>query len=1161
MSQGAQKPDPQRQAADPLLSAAVSANAGSGKTKTLVDRVARLLLRGARPESILCVTYTKAAASEMQRRLFAQLGGWAVAPDDALVTALAKLEGQPDSRYDALMLSRARRLFAQALETPGGLKIQTIHAFCEKLLRQFPLEAGVTPGFTVLDDVASNEVSERARTAVARRAQDASSDFGQIYARLAVRLDWAAFEDLFAMLAARRDDIRRYFTQCAETGGLGLSIARSLGLDRLDDPDLVQREAFTPPAFNTADYFAAARAFAQGSEKTDQPQGRAFQLAAEQALEGEVDPAPLWKIFFTDKGDPRQKNFPTGKVDARMKDWVEAEQGRLIDVREHMRAARIATETAEILMLGALYADDYETAKAEIGALDFGDLIVRARDLLEDRPSAAWVLFKLDGGIDHILVDEAQDTAPDQWAIVRSLTAEFFSGEDGRDRALDRTVFIVGDEKQSIFSFQGAAPHLLAKQAEDFALMAAGAGRDFKGVKLLVSWRSTPQVLDFVDQVFGTPDRAASLAPREGAASSDAVEHIAVRAADPGTVDLWPLVQEEPAEQLRAWDDPVDAGARTNAWKRLAERIAAECQALVARGDQVHGGEHGWRSAHFGDILILVKKRGPLFEEVLRELKRRGVPVAGADQLKLKQHIVFEDLLSLARYALYPWDDLTLAELLRSPLCDVSEEDLYALAHGRRATLNGTLAERSLEKPSWTRAARILARARDLARAVPPFEFYSRLLCWSDDQGRSVRQRFATRLGPESGEALDAFLAQALNAEQRGVRDMEQFCASLEKLDVTLKREMDEPRGEVRVMTAHGSKGLEAPIVFLPDTVFGAAPRRRLHDTADKGFLWLGAEADDSEAARAAREHRKKLEEDELSRLLYVGLTRARDRLILGGRLSATAKPDKAKGWLPWLTDAFDHRLTDRLREVEDEQGFTFRRFGEDPPRGAPAILAAASPVATPDWATRRAPGEAAELEYASPSTYAEARRGPTPSPLAAAGGIGRFRRGDLIHKLFQILPDLPAASRSDAAERILSKERDLTPEQRREMALAALNVLHDPRFAEVFGEGSRAEAAVAGTAPDLPKGLAISGRVDRMIVRPDRVLVIDFKTNRPAPDRIDNADPAYITQMSLYAAVLRAIFPGRRVEAALVWTDGPKLMPVPDNLMAEKLASLRRSS
>ena len=1149
--------NPQRDAADPLISAGVSANAGSGKTKTLVDRVARLLLRGARPEAILCVTYTKAAASEMQRRLFAQLGGWAVAPDEALVQALTRLEGLPDAHYDRIMLSRARRLFAQALETPGGLKIQTIHAFCEKLLRQFPLEAGVTPGFTVLDDVAANDVSARARNALAQAAIDPESPFGALYAKLAVKLDWAAFEDLFQTLAAKREDISRFVRTCIEDGGLAEGVARSVGLDRFEDPDDIERDAFSPPALDVKAYLTAAKAFSEGSEKTDQPNGLAFQAAAEQAMAGVADARPVWKLFFTDKGEPRKTNFPTSKVDPRMKDWVQLETERLIAARERIRAARIAQETVEILTLGAAYAQAYETAKAGVGSLDFGDLITKARDLLDDQPSAAWVLFKLDGGIDHILVDEAQDTAPDQWRIVRALTAEFFAGEDGAERSLERTVFVVGDEKQSIFSFQGAAPRLLAAQSTSFSELAEGVGRTFKSVELLESWRSTPQVLEFVDKVFETQALASALSP----AKATSPTHVPVRQHDPGTVDLWPLVQEEASEQVRAWDDPVDAAARSGAWKRLAERIAAECQAIVARGDQVHGGAAGWRPASFGDILILVKKRGPLFEEVLRELKRRGVPVAGADQLKLSQHIVFEDLLSLARYALFPWDDLTLAELLRSPLCDVSEEDLFALANTRRGSLNGVLAERSREKPSWARAAQILARARDLARAVPPFEFYSRLMCWSDEQGRSVRQRFATRLGPEAGEALDAFLSQALNAEQRGVRDLERFCAGLERLDVTLKREMDEPKGEVRVMTAHGSKGLEAPIVFLPDTVFGGSPRKRLFETDEGGFLWLGTEGDDCLAGRDARDRRKKQEDDELARLLYVGLTRARDRLVLGGRISATAKPDKAKGWLPWLTDAFDNRLGVDLREIEDAQGFTFRRFGEDPPQGEPGAVTAAEPAVTPDWALRKAPGEAAELEYASPSTYADARRGPTPSPLAAAGGVGRFRRGDLIHKLFQILPDLPAAHRSDAADRLMAKERDLTPEQRREMALAALNVLNDPRFAEVFGEGSRAEAAVAGTAPELPRGLAISGRVDRMIVRPDRVLVIDFKTNRPAPDRIDNADPAYITQMSLYAAVLRAIFPGRRVEAALVWTDGPKLMPVPENLITQTLAALRRAS
>ena len=1152
--------DPQTAAANPAISAAVSANAGSGKTKTLVDRVARLLLQGARPETILCVTFTKAAASEMQRRLFQTLGAFAIARDEVLVTALSQLEGRAADTYDEGQLSAARRLFALALETPGGLKIQTLHGFCEKLLRQFPLEAGVTPGFTVLDDVAEAEITRRARDRLAEAAADPDTGLGQAYARLSVKLDFTAFEALFTQLAQNREAIAASIA--AAEGDLAGTIAKSLGLDGWTTAEAVLERGLSEPALDVAAYGGAAAALSLGSEKTDRPNGLKLQAILEAARAGQADEDAVFGLFFTEKGEPRRANFPTKGVDPWVRDWIEREQARLAEVRERVRAARTAAETLDVLLVGGFYAIAHDAAKAASGALDFADLIVKARALLSDRPSAAWVLFKLDGGVEHILIDEAQDTSPDQWAILTALVAEFFAGEDGRERRLQRTVFIVGDEKQSIFSFQGAAPHLLLAQSQRVQALAHGAGRTFESIQLNMSWRSTPEVLAFVDTVFRGSDRASQLAPHLGAASDgEAVRHVAQRANDPGCVDFWPPVSEMATEPQDAWD-PVDAAHTTGAWRTLAERIAVECEAMVRRGDRVKD-RTGERPVDYGDILILVRKRGPLFEETLRELKRRGVPVAGADRLKLSEHLVFQDLTSLARYALYPWDDLTVAELLRSPLCDLTETDLFDLAVGRRESLSAALMARSAERPAWTRAAQVLALARDLGQSVPPFEFFARLLCVADHKGRSLRQRFVTRLGAEAGEALDAFLGQALAAEGRNIFDLERFCAGLDTLDLTLKREMDEPKGEVRVMTAHGAKGLEAPVVFMADTVFTDKSRAALTPLEDGGALiWLAAGGtDDCRVARAARETAKLRERDELARLLYVGLTRARDRLILCGRLNARTTLDKARGWLPWLAEAFDVRLADTARELVDDQGFAFHRYGADPVRGAAAVASRAEPASTPAWVTRPAPASPAAQAWASPTALAERSRGATPSPLAATGGLGRFRRGDLIHRLFQLLPDLPGPDRAAAAARILAKERDLTPEQRLEMAAAALAVLEDPRFAEVFGPGSRPEAAVAGTAPDLPPGLAISGRVDRMTITPDRVLVVDFKTNRPAPDRVDNADPAYLTQMAVYVAVLRAIFPGRRVEAALVWTDGPRLMPVPENLIVERLNALRRAS
>ncbi len=384
----------------------------------------------------------------------------------------------------------------------------------------------------------------------------------------------------------------------------------------------------------------------------------------------------------------------------------------------------------------------------------------------------------------------------------------------------------------------------------------------------------------------------------------------------------------------------------------------------------------------------------------------------------------------------------------------------------------------------------------------------------------------------------------------------------MDSSDVEVKRELKAARGEVRVMTVHGAKGLEAPVVFLPDTTIDSTLRSRsqaspLLETPDGEFLWAPRKPDDCPAAIAARTQRDTRADQELLRLLYVALTRARDRVVICGRTSATRAPDPTSWWTR-LSNAFD-ALGEETREVVDGAQ-TIRRFGQDP---APATRDATTraPAATlPDWAQVRLKPERA-ARWASPSNIADQAKAPAPSPLAERSSLGRFRRGDLIHKLFEVLPDVAPEHRRAAAERLLAREPDLTDDQRTEMIAAAFGVLEDDRFAEVFGPGSRAEAALAGTAPGLPEGVAISGRLDRLVIGADRVLVVDYKTNRPAPDRIEDADPAYVAQMAVYVAVLRALYPGRAVEAALVWTDGPRLMPVPQDVIEQTLESLRRDS
>jgi ATP-dependent helicase/nuclease subunit A len=1135
-------------AADPTVNAFVTANAGSGKTKTLIDRVARLLLAGVAPSAILCVTYTKAAAAEMQGRLFQLLGRWSVLADAPLIEQLDRLGAAPGQD-----LSEARRLFARALETPGGLKIQTIHAFCEQLLRRFPLEAGVSPSFEVMDDAAAVLVAAEARTRLARFVLTSDQAIADAYARLAVSLDYQAFEGLFRTFEEKREALAAY------AADKGLEGIRADVWARCGFPEPVSVQAIADAAIDAMDreLWRAGAGVLGGGGVSDQKNAAAMGAVLE-------DPRPtleaMLAVLFTagGTGTPATWVGKTSGLKSRedLRTRLLAEQERLEEAREMVRAARVAENTVDVLSLAFAYAQAYRQAKQARGVLDFTDLIAKARDLVAGSPGAPWVLYKLDGGLEHVLIDEAQDTAAEQWLIARALTEEFFSGA-GKARpagALERTLFVVGDDKQSIYSFQGADPERLLSETKAYIQRIQAAARRAEPVPLKVSYRSTPEVLTFVDRLFRKPETRIGVKPPEG---DDELFHQPFREGHAGCVDLWPLEEEPEAEERTAWTAPLDLEAETSANRRLAARIAAEIRRLVQAGDRVFDKEtQSWRPARYGDVIVLVRRRRALFEDIIRALRQAGVPVAGADRLTLSAHIAFDDLMALARFVQFPADDLTLAALLKSPLCGLDDDQLYALAHKRgRESLWDRLAA-----GDHGEALAFLKAALDL-KDLPPFDFYSRVLGLRDGAGRTARARMVTRLGSEAADVIEEFLARALNAEPQGVLDLERLAAAFEGLDISVKREMEAGGDEVRVMTAHGAKGLEAPIVFLPETtVQGAARGSPLMETEDgAGFLWAPRASEDCEASAAARRRRQQREEGEAWRLLYVALTRARDRLVLCGRRPARLKAGATPtGWYGAMVEAFAHEhIAPKVREVPGPDGFSFQRFGPDPVPVAAAARELALTHARPAWLTAPAPAEPAALAWASPSQAASRSRLPAPSPLSRQAGLDRFRRGDLIHRLLQLLPDVAPTERRDTARRLLEREPDLTGAQRAEMVEAAFRVLDHPDFAEVFGPGSRAEVALAGSAPSLPPGLAISGRVDRLRVTPERILVVDYKTNRPAPADLEGVDPAYVAQLALYGAILAEVFPGREIAAALVWTDGPKLMTLSEEVRAKALVRL----
>jgi len=1147
----------QRLAASPATSAWVSANAGSGKTFVLTRRVIRLLLAGTDPSRILCLTFTKAAAATMANRVYAVLGAWATLPDADLAAALAELDRAPDAADaerpappDPARLARARRLFAAAIETPGGLKIQTIHGFCERILQQFPLEADLGGAFDILDAPLEAELIAAARDAVmVRAAEGADPALAAAFATLLADSGEAAVLAALDTLVAERDLWLAWLRAAGTFEAAVDQLARALAVDLARDEAVLDAETLASPHFSAADLAPLAAAWGAGGKRDGD---QAAQLAiVRDAARPLAERVAAWQaIFLTKAGAPKADGSIASRAALdRLPDLLDrarAEATRLVDLADARAGLATYRATRALLVLGDAVIGDYEARKRRRGVLDFDDLVGRTADLLSNSAAAQWVQFKLDKGIDHILVDEAQDTSPRQWRIVRGLSEEFFAGRGARSTR--RTIFAVGDEKQSIYSFQGAAPDAFATSRRDFATRVQGAGEPFAGITLDLSFRSTGDVLAAVDRVFDDEDARRRLL----ADPTDYARHTPARETDPGQVEVWPTFVAPAADPPEDWLAPLDRARTDHPWERLARAIADEIERLTDPAFRLEG---TGRPLRHGDIIVLVRKRGPFVEAMNRVLKGRGRPVAGQDRLRLTDHIAVADLLALGRALTLPEDDLSLAAVLKSPLFDLDDDDLIDLARADRRdgeSLTEVFRRRAPGRPRWAEPLARLERWRDLAARVPPFELYMTVL--AADGGR---RRFVARLGSEADDVLDEFMALALDADRGPPVALGRFVETLAVVAPQIKRELDEGRDEVRVMTVHGAKGLEAPVVFLVDG--GAAPVHPSHDPriltlplpdappdAAPALVWLRKPVSRRVAAR--RDAGREAAIGEYHRLLYVAMTRARDRLYVCGHAPATG-PNPGS-WQEIVRRA----LAPTATPVNDADG-TARlvwRIGsrppveptpEDAPRPAddhplPAWIAAPPPSIRPP---RRVTPSTALAETGGRVGLPEI----DPRDRLAGTGDRERRRGILVHRLLERLPGRPPAERAAAAERWLAvRAADLAPEDRAAIATEVRTVLESDAFAAIFGAGARAEVPIVGRLVDRRgEPIEVSGRIDRLVVRDDEVWVVDFKSDRhPAGAALP---VGYVAQMALYRRLLAPMFPDRRLRAFLLWTTVPALAEI----------------
>ncbi len=1129
----------QGRASNPQASAWVSASAGSGKTKLLTDRVLRLLLAGTPPNRILCLTFTKAAAAEMALRLNHALGDWAVLDDAGLAATLRKLLGRAATPAES---RTARTLFAEVLELPGGMRISTIHAFCQVLLRAFPLEAELPAQFAVLEERDAAARLSEAREDVLARAAGAAP-----LRALAGLISAEGFAGLSRALANDADALRRALAR----GGVAAVVAaleRALGAA----PDIT---AEIEAACTPADAGALNRAKAilmRGSAETDVPLAEDIEHFLKQPEALRHSAFEHWKAALLVKtgeraGEPK-KRFATKKCGADQA-WVQTlltdEALRMRDHAQRINAANMVAATRALLELAEPVLDAYAQAKALAGQLDFDDLITATETLLRD-PGSAWVLFKLDSGLDHVLLDEAQDSNASQWGIVRALTSDFFAGDSTRETA--RSIFAVGDVKQSIYAFQGADPAGFGSGREHFGQAVRAAEGRFEDVALEVSFRSTPPVLALVDAVF------AGAAGDGVLPATGRLTHVPFREGAAGMVELWPLQLAARKGDPPRWDVAEEDTSGANAQARLARALALRIrhmlahETLPARTDAP--GQPQGRPVRPQDILILVRRRNALTRLIIRALKQAGVPVGGLDRIALTAQIGVQDVLALLDVLLLPQDDLALAALLKSPLVGLSEEGLFDLAQPRTGSLHATLMAHRGGHGALAEAADWLAGWSARADQGTPHMLLAELL-----GADGARRKLLARLGPDAADGLDELLNAALSYEARHPPSLQGFLHWLRAGGAEVKRDAEASSGLVRIMTVHGAKGLQAPIVILPDTT----GRGR----SDSGLQWLVDEAGRElplwspraekpipaavETLRAAERARAQQEEN---RLLYVALTRAEDRLLVCGWTREAAKPEEwyshiaaGMGRLGAKAEGFDNMGLDGF----SGEMLTLHAPQTGKPRDDDSRRVSAR-ESLPEWAASPAPAEGVALARAPSSLLDEETGPPAAAPHSPSDPLGlRFRRGRLIHALLQSLPNLPATARGDAAARFLARPGHGLDAAARQAILAEVMALLDhPDFAEAFGPGSLAEAPVAGRIG----GQLLVGQVDRLCVSDSRVLVIDFKTNRPPPGAAVDVSPAYLRQMAAYRALLRMAFPGRTVQCALLWTYSARLMPLEDGLL-----------
>ncbi|WP_264730644.1 UvrD-helicase domain-containing protein [Wolbachia endosymbiont (group B) of Episyrphus balteatus] len=1075
---------------NPNFSVWVSASAGTGKTKILIDRVLRLLLENKR--NILCLTFTNAAANEMEDRIYSTLSKWAICPEGILVTDLEQL-AQCVTRENKDYLTRARRLFSE-LENIG-LNIQTIHAFCYKLISSFPTEAGIAPNCTLSECKELHSIVFE-KTLHNETVQD---DINII----AAEIDENKLSDLLYTLCIKRS-----------------ALENNLGYikDKLSAPDKIhdlQSETIEQIK-------RLAKILSEGSKRDQSYSAILYDWcnSTKSSVPNVVIPVLDTGIQKKRNMDPSVKHWDDNKIENLAKVFLKSEsyekksissiitkgalekfedveqmiesiQNALFTHVKDINSYQIFARTSSLLSIFKVYVDLYNSEKSKNALLDYDDIINLATNLLSNPGYKDWILFNLDQKIDHILVDEAQDNSISQWKIITNLCNEFFTGGDEK-----RTLFVVGDVKQSIYRFQGANPHLFNYMQQYFHTKTGG--RDWVSCQLEKSFRSTPEVLMLVDRIFNNFREEISF-------NDNKIKHIPYRENDQGYIEIWPLLPRYKEEEQQALQiHLIQRKDYVVTDRLLAQAIAQRIHNWLNEGRILVAKD---RHIEPRDIMILVRQRNVLVDYIISELKKVNVPVIGRDYFRIMDYIAVQDLIALAEFLLLQANDLALANVLKSPLFNFTEDDLFNIAYDRK------------EQSLWEKLqdyqeiiSNELNYLINLSQTESPLTLFTHIL-------RTGKKKFAARLGLECFEILDEFMNLVLQFEHPSLQAFVQW---IKENNPEIKNDMQSELNAVRIMTIHKSKGLQAPIVFLVDT--NTVPRNSeniLFDATEAPF-WCGK---NSNAYCNQVKREKKLEDyNEYLRLLYVALTRAEDELYILGK-----EPVQKGSWYDlviqygalyerkklYLQPIFKEKVEVLCMNANYPSIYKKRDYFDVPVISPPSNLSMSLQHVTLE------PGEKKPV---SSTGMTDENAGMTKRSI---GTTDSYARGLIIHSILQYMPKIEKDRRKNWVRKYLDSIN--TSEDKDEIYSKILTF--NEKYDYLFDLEGKSEIPLSGTIDGKP----VLVRLDRLCITEDKAIIIDYKSHHNVSISSLNEIKK---QMLIYKTLVQEVYPDKQVECVVIWME-----------------------